>query len=440
MFPPDNQTNLQALLKIAAHYGKMYRIEYGASKTKITVVGSEIDSNYYKDVSPWKMNHEIVKVVEDNEHLGQIVSGKRQEEKNVDMKLQKGRNCLFGLLGSGFSFKCFLSPLVKLHIYRTYICPIIRSGLSSFSLRTAQLDPLILFQRKTLKSILKLSITAPTPAIHFLTGELPIEGKIHKDIFSLFFSIWRNPDTKIYEIVKYLLKNSSENSRTWSAHLKHLSRRYELEDPFTCLCRDPPTKSIFKELVATKIAAYLERSLRKSAEQNSLMKYINVSTNGLRGRHHPALSNMVLSREVKLSRPHLKFLSGNYLTYKIKSDQSGGSARCRICLSGNEESVCHVISVCQGLAVQRNRLLEEFRQLCNITKNYIQFEEIEQNEELLCQFILDPTSLNLKTRVSLSDPLVPHFYKLSRDFCFLLDKTRVGLLKQMEEATKNNSC
>ena len=99
-----------------------------------------------------------------------------------------------------------------------------------------------------------------------------------------------------------------------------------------------------------------------------------------------------------------------------------------------------MISVCQGLAVQRNRLLEEFRQLCNITKNYIQFEEIEQNEELLCQFILDPTSLNLKTRVSLSDPLVPHFYKLSRDFCFLLDKTRVGLLKQMEEATKNNSC
>ena len=60
------------------------------------------------------------------------------------------------------------------------------------------------------------------------------------------------------------------------------------------------------------------------------------------------------------------------------------------------------------------------------------------NEDLLCQFILDPTSLNLKTRVSLNDPLVPQFYKLSRDFCFLLDKTRIGLLKQMEETSKNN--
>ena len=36
----DNQTKLQALSDIASHYGQMYRITYGASKTKITVVGS----------------------------------------------------------------------------------------------------------------------------------------------------------------------------------------------------------------------------------------------------------------------------------------------------------------------------------------------------------------------------------------------------------------
>ena len=128
------------------------------------------------------MDNKVVKVVENNEHLSQIVSGKRQEEKNVDLRLQKGRKSLFGLLGAGFSFKCFLSPVVKLHIFRTYTCPVLRSGLSSFSLRSSQLESLSLFQRKTLKSILKLSITAPTPAVHFLTGELPIEGKIHRDI------------------------------------------------------------------------------------------------------------------------------------------------------------------------------------------------------------------------------------------------------------------
>ena len=70
------------------------------------------------------------------------------------------------------------------------------SGLSTFSLKANQLEPLALFERKILKSILKLSPTAPTAAIHFLTGELPVEGKIHRDVFSNFYSIWCNQDKK----------------------------------------------------------------------------------------------------------------------------------------------------------------------------------------------------------------------------------------------------
>jgi hypothetical protein len=352
----DKQTKLQAQMDIASHYGKMYRIKYGASKTKVTVVGSEIDRKYFHDVQPWKMDEIVVKVVEDNEHLGQVVSGKNQEMKNIDLKMEKGRKSLYSLLGAGFSFKCLLSPVLKLHIYRTFTCPRTRSGLSSFALRSSQLEPLSLFQRKTLKSILKLSITAPTPAIHFLTGELPIEGKIHRDIFSLFYGVWSNPDTKIHQIVKYLLGNNCENSRTWSAHLRQLSSRYDLEDPLVCLGKDPPSKSFYKELVATKITAYYEDLMRKSAAGNSLMKYLNVSTIGLRGRHHPALSSMITTQDVKLSRPHLKLLAGNYLTYKIKADQSGGSPLCRICTSGHEETVSHVISSCQAMAVERDRI------------------------------------------------------------------------------------
>ena len=112
----DSQSKLQAQMDIATHYGQMYRIKYGASKTKVTVVGSEIDSNYFKDISPWKMDGGTVNVVENNEHLGQVVSGVSQEEKNVDLRVSKGRKNLFGLLGAGFSFKCMLSPVVKLHI------------------------------------------------------------------------------------------------------------------------------------------------------------------------------------------------------------------------------------------------------------------------------------------------------------------------------------
>ena len=119
-----------------------------------------------------------------------------------------------GLLCPAFSFKCLLSPVVKLHIYRTFVCPVLRSGISSLVIKDTSLSPLSIFQRKSLKGVLQLSKQTSTPAIHFLTGELPIEAKIHKDIFSLFYSVWTNPNTKIFTIVKYLLSSSNSNSKT----------------------------------------------------------------------------------------------------------------------------------------------------------------------------------------------------------------------------------
>ena len=129
----DSQTKLQALLDIASFYGSIYRVTYGAAKTKVTVEGSNVDMNYYSDTTPWQLDNTKVKVTEDNDHLGQIVSGVNQEQKNVDLRFSKGRNNIFGLLGPVFSFKCILSPLVKIHLFRTCTCPILRSGLSSFS-------------------------------------------------------------------------------------------------------------------------------------------------------------------------------------------------------------------------------------------------------------------------------------------------------------------
>ena len=87
------------------------------------------------------------------------------------------------------------------------------------------------------------------------------------------------------------------------------------------------------------------------------------------------------------------------------------------------------------MEVERNHLLEEFKTLSSSTKNQIHFEDIAENAKLLCQFILDPSSLNLPKRVSLSDTLLKDFLKLFREFCFIIDKTRVNLLKQLEKAS-----
>ena len=132
-------------------------------------------------------------------------------------------------------------------------------------------------------------------------------------------------------------------------------------------------------------------------------------------------------------RPHLKFLSGDYLTFEIKSSQSGGSAICRICRL-SDEMYSHIIASCKHL--NRKQFYNEYRILCSLSENKINFDHILQNEETLTQFILDPCSFNLKTRIHIDDPVRPLLFNLSRDFCYSLDKQRKLKLTELSDRRK----
>ena len=226
-----------------------------------------------------------------------------------------------------------------------------------------------------------------------------MEGRIHRDMFSVFYGVWNNPDTKIYQIVKYILSTSSENSRTWAINLRHVCRMYNLEDPVSSLQRDPPTKSNYKEEIVTKITVFHEKELKNKAQTNDLMQYMNVSLSSLKGRHHPCLANIVTTQEVKKLRPYLKLLTGDYLTYQRKYDDSGqGSPHCRVCLA-DSESVSHIVAICPQYQDTRLRILLEIQEQCLLAKTNIHFQDILSQPEVLTQFILDPTSFNLRNRI-----------------------------------------
>ena len=423
----NSQTKLQSLLNVAEFYGKMYNVKYGAAKTKITIVGSKIDRQYYQDISPWHLDGEKIEVATDNEHLGQIVSGMDQESKNVDSRISKGRQALFSLLGPAYHTKCLLSPAVKHHLFKTYISPIIRSGLSSFALQNSHLVPLNIFHRKILRGILNFSRNSNIPALHFLLGDLPIEGQIHRDIFSLFYSVWSNPQSKIYALIKYLLQTSPPNSRTWAVHVRFLAQKYEIDDPLELMKLDAPSRESFKELVETKIVTFYEKDLRRKASENSRMLYLNVDLLSLRGRCHPSLANIHTTHDVKKAQFHMKMLGGDYLTFEKKASQSGGSPHCRACETSEKEDILHIVSKCTAYTEIRNRIKQQYTELSQNSKTKIQFKNID--ESTFCQFILDPSSMNLKTRISISDPALERFFQLSRDFCYTLHVTRKKILE-----------
>ena len=232
-----------------------------------------------------------------------------------------------------------------------------------------------------------------------------------------------------------MLENSSDNSRTWSAHLRFLSQKYGLDDPLECLKFDPPSKSEYKELIRTKICAHYEHNLRDLAENNSQMTYLNVSLSGLNGRRHPALSDIVTTTEVQKSRIHMKMLAGDYFTYEIKANQSGGSPHCRCCpFPSPNENISHILTVCLAYSDIRNRMIPEFEKLCNEAKTNLYFQEICNQNVALCQFILDPASFNLRNRVHMNDPILGQLFRLSRDYCYAINSARMKILRSKENA------
>ena len=333
-----------------------------------------------------------------------------------------------------------LSPAVKLYLYRTYSSPILRSGLSTLAIRKDQMEPLANFQRKMLKSCVKVSKFAATPAIHFLTGELPIEGQIHQDVFSLFFNVWTNQKTKIFEITKYLLETSNENSRTWSVYVRNLCKRYGMQDLLTLLSYTAPKKESFMEDVKTKISSYYECELRQKANENSAMRFFNVSLTGLRGRLYYTLNDVNNSRQVKWMIPHTQMLIGCYFTgFLLSKQETQFCPLCKTSVTTYVDSLVHLLVICGTLAEERERLLAEFDLLCHETTNNLSLSIVSNSHEELCQFILDPASMNLMHRVHLTDPALSKFLKLSRDFCFLFDKRRKEILAVINNLYDCNS-
>ena len=195
----------------------------------------------------------------------------------------------------------------------------------------------------------------------------------------------------------------------------------------------PPTKTTYKSSILDKITQFWETKLRKDAQNNSKMTYLNVNLSGLSGRTHPALRDITISQQVTKMRPHLKMLCNDYYTYEQKAKYQGGSPICRLCSMDKPENVEHILTICPNYSVVRGRVILEMK---NLLKNidYIQtYEPIFSNIQNLTQFILDCTSANLPIRISYSDKIASKMFELSRDLCYSIHKRRLSMLKDLAE-------
>ena len=375
---------------------------------------------------------ERVKVVEDNEHLGLIVSGEDEEQKNVDANITKCRNSIFALLGPAFAYRCLISPAIKLHLWKTYNLPVLTSGLSALPIRPVHARSLTIFHHKVLRGFLKLSPTSPTPALYFLTGELPVEATLHINTLSALHNIWSNPDTTVFKIVSYILKMCKSSSTTLSNHIQLLCQKYDLPSPLSLLQTSPPwPKEHWNCLVRTRVTIWHETDLRRKALSNSKMKYLNVQLCGLSGALHPSMRNINTTQDAKKQRLHLKFLTSDFLTNERKSlDQPNLSPVCVLC-NDPVESIEHVMMVCRATKEVRDRLLPDLLNTVLMVQPASAILLPNPSTSILTQFVLDCCSLNLPDayRIPAHNPDISAIYKISRDWAFAINSDRSRLIK-----------
>ena len=165
------------------------------------------------------------------------------------------------------------------------------------------------------------------------------------------------------------------------------------------------------------------------------MTYLNVSLSNLRGHPHPTICHMITSAEVYQSRAHIQMLTGDFYTFELKAKQTGSSPNCRCCYNTENteksENILHILTQCFAYQDIRERIIKEIYNICTQIPN-LEIESIFQDDQLLTQLILDPSSLNLKSRVSTNDPLLPQLIVKSRNLCHSIYKRRLSILKGEE--------
>ena len=320
-----------------------------------------------------------------------------------------------------------------------HVKPILTTGLSSLPIRPQVMTSATKFHRKILRGILKFSSVSPLAPLYFLLGELPIEAKIHLDTLSLFWGIWANPQTKIHDVIKYLLMMSKPNSLTWAAHVRLLCQMYELPDPLALIKGSPWSKERWKMVTRTAVTVYHERIWRDKALTNSKCGFLNVKASGLTGRPHPVISGVLTTQEVMRSRIHLKMLAGDYPCSAYIGSDRGQDTSCKLCSVLHPqypppcEDMVHVLTECRVLADTRSRYIPD---LLNIVAQHLPHSTLpgNTNNTELTQFILDPSSLNLPsvTRISPDHPALHLVLTTCHTLCHAIHKHRTKQLTQLD--------
>ena len=267
----DDIHKLQCILQLAMDYANEYHIEMVPEKTKLlcyTPRGRDLDTYYWKVVSPIAMDGTKISFSDEAEHVGILRSTKAGNSANLIARESAHTKAVHAVLPAGMARGHYGNPAAAIKVEKLYGVPVLLSGLGALVMSKTEEDSLDQHFKSSLERFQRLYKATPAPVVHFLAGSLPASALLHLRQLSLLGMISRLGHSNILHRVAIQALSTPENYKnSWFLKVKDICYQYCLPDPLTILS-SPPSHNSYKNTTKQKVLDFWNSKFR--AAVNSL--------------------------------------------------------------------------------------------------------------------------------------------------------------------------
>ncbi|VDI55987.1 Hypothetical predicted protein [Mytilus galloprovincialis] len=266
----NSPTELQVMISTVENYSKHEK--YVLQPTKSVVLKNKGSNSSASSLQDFSINEQAIIQPDSAVHLGikHNANFKKTITSHINENISKARRSMYSLMGAGLHGKNGLNPTTSLHIFHTYVLPVLTYGLEILLPDKKQLDNIEVFYRKSLKQILSMPTNTADVAIYTLAGAIPIIGTIHKSALNTFNKICNMDSSVEKDLAVRQLALVGFSSSSWFGKLRNLLAIYELPSAQDIL-DNPYSKERWKSIVKKAVDNYYK------AQTTSIEVYMKCS-------------------------------------------------------------------------------------------------------------------------------------------------------------------
>lgn len=314
-----------------------------------------------------------------------------------------------------------LSPIVSLHILKTYVYQRLLHGLKATVLTKSDLNTLDKCHINLLRSIQGLPDRTAKVCIYLLLNEIPISITLHIRILCLFHSICTLPEKSPLKQLLYRQMSLPNESGSWFAMVREIAIQYNIELIMETQC--PRSKLAWKTYIKKTILQDTKFKLLSEASNKSTLN--NIYLEDLIWGSHTIWSRTPTTIHIReATQIRAKMLAGSYIleTNRYKFGISDTDI-CKCCGS-SPETMVHFLLECTAHSAVRSTYMQRLHKDSN------SFNTV--NDTLKCKIILNGYECLQNSTNG--------FHKSCSLYCLALHKNRNNILKLNENDYVDPDC